>query len=111
MSTAAANMMLKCFFNGSLSEDDMNIERRPYCCNCSYALHKSKGADGISLRSTVQHLVYIRRRSSEQNRTNTASPIGIQVGTKQEKAKRSLSPHLYIYTYKNWESPRGEGHV
>ncbi|KAK4265313.1 hypothetical protein QN277_026380 [Acacia crassicarpa] len=36
-------MMLRCVFNGSLSMQDMEVERRPYHKNCSCALHKSKG--------------------------------------------------------------------
>ena len=43
MATGAAQMMLQCIFNGSLSLQDKEIERRPYHRNCSYALHKSKG--------------------------------------------------------------------
>ena len=43
MATGTAQMMLQCIFNGSLSMQDKEIERRPYHRNCSYALHKSKG--------------------------------------------------------------------
>ncbi|KAK3033190.1 hypothetical protein RJ639_036982 [Escallonia herrerae] len=44
MWTAAAEMMLQCVYNGSLSAHDMDVERRPYHRNCSCALHKSRGA-------------------------------------------------------------------
>ncbi|KAG8367525.1 hypothetical protein BUALT_Bualt16G0080900 [Buddleja alternifolia] len=43
MSTVAANMMLRCVFDGSLSMCDMDIEQRPYHKNCKCALHKQKG--------------------------------------------------------------------
>ncbi|CAN4113144.1 unnamed protein product [Withania somnifera] len=43
MATAAAEMMLQCVFDGSLSMSDTNIERRPYHKHCSCALHKQKG--------------------------------------------------------------------
>ncbi|KAK7840070.1 hypothetical protein CFP56_017170 [Quercus suber] len=40
MAIGAAEMMLQCVFNGSISVHDMEIERRPYHRNCSCALHK-----------------------------------------------------------------------
>ncbi|XP_070017026.1 uncharacterized protein [Nicotiana sylvestris] len=43
MATGAAEMMLQCVFDRSLSMLDMDKERRPYHKNCSCALHKQKG--------------------------------------------------------------------
>jgi hypothetical protein len=43
MTTVAAEMMLRCVFDGCLSMQDMEIERRPYHRNCSCQLHKLKG--------------------------------------------------------------------
>ncbi|KAF8033856.1 hypothetical protein BT93_C0199 [Corymbia citriodora subsp. variegata] len=43
MATLAAEMMLPCVLEGSLSLNDMEIERRPYHHNCSCALRKFKG--------------------------------------------------------------------
>ncbi|OIT33328.1 PREDICTED: uncharacterized protein LOC109242703 [Nicotiana attenuata] len=43
MATVAAEIMLQCVFDGSLSMSDMDKERRPYHKNCSCALHKQKG--------------------------------------------------------------------
>ncbi|KAF8364561.1 hypothetical protein HHK36_033470 [Tetracentron sinense] len=43
MATVAAEVLLKCVFEGCISMQDMEIERRPYHRNCSCALHKSKG--------------------------------------------------------------------
>ena len=43
MSSAAAEMMLRCVFEGSLSMCDTDIERRPYHRDCKCALHKEKG--------------------------------------------------------------------
>ncbi|CAL9028133.1 unnamed protein product [Prunus brigantina] len=36
-------MMFQSVFEGSLSVQDMEVERRPYHKNCTCALHKSKG--------------------------------------------------------------------
>ncbi|KAL5839907.1 hypothetical protein ACOSQ4_012515 [Xanthoceras sorbifolium] len=43
MASRAAEIVLGCVFNGSLSLHDLNIERRPYHKNCSCALHDLKG--------------------------------------------------------------------
>ncbi|KAL5772767.1 hypothetical protein ACOSQ2_012691 [Xanthoceras sorbifolium] len=43
MASRAAEMVLGCVFNGSLSLHDLSIERRPYHKNCSCALHDLKG--------------------------------------------------------------------
>jgi len=43
MATAAAQTMLRCLIDGSISMHDMEIERRPYHRNCGCALHESKG--------------------------------------------------------------------
>ncbi|KAL1563467.1 hypothetical protein AAHA92_05930 [Salvia divinorum] len=43
MSSAAAEMMLRCVLEGSLSMCDTDIERRPYHHDCKCALHKEKG--------------------------------------------------------------------
>ncbi|ONH98554.1 hypothetical protein PRUPE_7G253900 [Prunus persica] len=42
-SAGVAGMMLQCAFEGSLSMQDTEIERRPYHKNCTCALHKFKG--------------------------------------------------------------------
>ncbi|XVE71576.1 hypothetical protein DITRI_Ditri10aG0162400 [Diplodiscus trichospermus] len=43
MATGAAEMMLRCVFEGSITMQDSLIERRPYHRNCDCALHKLKG--------------------------------------------------------------------
>ncbi|KAI6703291.1 hypothetical protein NL676_012427 [Syzygium grande] len=43
MATIAAETMLQCVVDGSLSMNDVEIERRPYHRNCGCALHKLKG--------------------------------------------------------------------
>ncbi|MCD7472569.1 hypothetical protein HAX54_013840 [Datura stramonium] len=43
MASGAAEIILQCVVDGSLSMLDMDIERRPYHRNCSCALHKKKG--------------------------------------------------------------------
>ncbi|KAB2618848.1 hypothetical protein D8674_014717 [Pyrus ussuriensis x Pyrus communis] len=42
-SAAVAGMMFQCVFEGSLSMQDTEIERRPYHKNCSCALHSKAG--------------------------------------------------------------------
>ncbi|KAI6703289.1 hypothetical protein NL676_012425 [Syzygium grande] len=44
MATIAAEMMLRCVFDGSLLVNDVEIERRPYHLNFGCALHKLKGS-------------------------------------------------------------------
>ncbi|CAL9026414.1 unnamed protein product [Prunus brigantina] len=41
-SAGVAGMMFQCVFEGSLSMQDSEIERRPYHKNCSCALHRSE---------------------------------------------------------------------
>ncbi|KAE8126142.1 hypothetical protein FH972_020886 [Carpinus fangiana] len=52
MAAGAADMMLQCVYEGSLSMHDMEIERRPYHRNCSCALHKLKGVYSINACSS-----------------------------------------------------------
>ncbi|KAB2618842.1 hypothetical protein D8674_014711 [Pyrus ussuriensis x Pyrus communis] len=42
-STGVTAMMFQCVFEGSLSMQDTEIERRPYHKNCSCALHSKSG--------------------------------------------------------------------
>ncbi|KAG6676716.1 hypothetical protein I3843_15G156900 [Carya illinoinensis] len=44
MAAGAAETMLRCVFDGCLSMQDKEIERRPYHRNCSCAMHNLKGA-------------------------------------------------------------------
>lgn len=44
MAARAAETMLRYVFDGCLSMQDTEIERRPYHRNCSCAMHKLKGA-------------------------------------------------------------------
>ncbi|OMO80433.1 hypothetical protein COLO4_24095 [Corchorus olitorius] len=43
MATGAAEMILRCVYEGSIVMQDSLIERRPYHRNCGCALHKLKG--------------------------------------------------------------------
>lgn len=43
MATGACQMILRCVFEGSISLNDMEIERRPYHKNCGCALHNLNG--------------------------------------------------------------------
>ncbi|KAF5742051.1 putative BEL1-like homeodomain protein 8 [Tripterygium wilfordii] len=43
MATGAAQMLLQCVFDGSISMYDMEIDQRPYHRNCTCALHNLKG--------------------------------------------------------------------
>ncbi|KAI6682377.1 hypothetical protein NL676_036258 [Syzygium grande] len=51
MAAIAAEALLWCVVNGSLSLNDVEIERRPYHRNCGCALHKLKGAPDCLLSS------------------------------------------------------------
>lgn len=55
-------MMLRCVFDGSLSTQNMEIERRPYHKNCSCALHKSKSDS--SATPCQQRMVSFTKRTS-----------------------------------------------
>ncbi|KAL3747861.1 hypothetical protein ACJRO7_016643 [Eucalyptus globulus] len=59
MATVAASMvLLRCVIHGSLSLNDVEVERRPYHRYCGCALHKVK--DGSSCPETCpnNHKVY-----------------------------------------------------
>ncbi|KAF5742052.1 hypothetical protein HS088_TW09G00091 [Tripterygium wilfordii] len=43
MAIVASDMILRCVFDGSISIQDKEIERRPYHRNCGCALHNTKG--------------------------------------------------------------------
>ncbi|TKY73063.1 Cyclophilin peptidyl-prolyl cis-trans isomerase family protein isoform 1 [Spatholobus suberectus] len=42
MAIGASHMMLQCLFGGTISMNDMEVERRPYHKNCGCALHNLK---------------------------------------------------------------------
>ncbi|KAI3422839.1 uncharacterized protein J3R85_011741, partial [Psidium guajava] len=44
MATIAAELMLRGVFDGCLSINDVQIERRPYHRNCGYEMHRLKGS-------------------------------------------------------------------
>ncbi|KAG6770216.1 hypothetical protein POTOM_025891 [Populus tomentosa] len=48
MFIAASDIMFRCVFDGSISMDSMEIERRPYHRNCNCALHRSKAGSSTS---------------------------------------------------------------
>ncbi|KAF3453014.1 hypothetical protein FNV43_RR03447 [Rhamnella rubrinervis] len=50
MTSKAAEVMLRCVFEASISMHDMQIERRPYHRNCSCALHSLKGYSNACLQ-------------------------------------------------------------
>ncbi|RVX05302.1 hypothetical protein CK203_020155 [Vitis vinifera] len=62
MATRAAEVMLGCVFDGSISMYDMEIERRPYHRNCSCALHRLQGVFSNAC-SQQKNISYSRKRS------------------------------------------------
>ncbi|KAI5320719.1 hypothetical protein L3X38_040427 [Prunus dulcis] len=53
-SAGVAGMVFQCAFEGSLSTQDTEIERRPYHKNCTCALHKFKwGACSIACQRNI----------------------------------------------------------
>ena len=63
MASGAVEMMLRCVFDGCLSMQDMEIERRPYHRNCSCQLHKSKGASSINTCPNQRNVSFPMRHS------------------------------------------------
>ncbi|KAJ9175253.1 hypothetical protein P3X46_013825 [Hevea brasiliensis] len=43
MAAGATEILLQCVFNGSISIHDVEIQRRPYHCNCKCVLHNLDG--------------------------------------------------------------------
>ncbi|PRQ46209.1 hypothetical protein RchiOBHm_Chr2g0086581 [Rosa chinensis] len=57
-----SGMIFQCVFEGSLSMQDTEIERRPYHKNCNCALHKSKG--GACLNACPQRNISFPKKQS-----------------------------------------------
>ena len=62
MAAGAAEAMLRCVFDGSISMSDMEIERRPYHRNCSCAMHKLKGVCSNAC-SQQKNISYSKKQS------------------------------------------------
>ncbi|KAL4323997.1 hypothetical protein GQ457_11G017900 [Hibiscus cannabinus] len=60
---AAAETMLRCFLEGSLLMQEMEVERRPYHRNCSCALHSLKGRVCSSTCSRARNVSFIKRKA------------------------------------------------
>ncbi|KAK2646734.1 hypothetical protein Ddye_021929 [Dipteronia dyeriana] len=61
MASGAAEMVLGCVFNGSLSIHELNIDRRPYHKNCSCALHDVKGICSSNTCSKKNNLSFQKK--------------------------------------------------
>ncbi|RXH74318.1 hypothetical protein DVH24_029039 [Malus domestica] len=55
-SAGVAGMMFRCVFEGSLSMQDTEIERRPYHKNCSCALHSKAAFAPMLVKETFPFL-------------------------------------------------------
>ncbi|KAJ1440100.1 hypothetical protein SESBI_02337 [Sesbania bispinosa] len=62
MTIGAAQVMLRCVFDGSISMQSVEKERRPYHKNCSCELHKLK--HGCSCAFPQQRMVAFPKRQS-----------------------------------------------
>lgn len=74
--TGAAEMMIRCVFNGSLSMRDVDIERRPYHGNCGCALHRIKAECGhyIYSVSKQKNISFSRREFKNKYCSLSLSP-------------------------------------
>ncbi|KAK3210698.1 hypothetical protein Dsin_015404 [Dipteronia sinensis] len=71
MASGAAEMVLGCVFNRSLSLHELNVERRPYHKNCSCALHDLKGVCSSNTCSKKNNLSF--QKTHEWNSTEKQS--------------------------------------
>ncbi|KAJ9688864.1 hypothetical protein PVL29_014487 [Vitis rotundifolia] len=62
MAAGAAEAILWCVFDASISMSDMEIERRPYHRNCSCAMHKLKGVCSNAC-SQQKNISYSKKKS------------------------------------------------
>ncbi|XP_048322283.2 uncharacterized protein LOC125419813 [Ziziphus jujuba] len=85
MATKAAQMMLQCVFEGSISMHDTEIARRPYHKNCGCALHSSKGA--CSNSCPTQRKLFFPKKQSWSN-----SSLSISASSSSSSHLHSL-PH------------------
>ncbi|KAE8729536.1 putative pentatricopeptide repeat-containing protein [Hibiscus syriacus] len=61
---AAVETMLRCVLQGSLSMQEMEVERRPYHRNCSCALHNLKGSSVCSSAcSRARNISFTKRKT------------------------------------------------
>ncbi|GMI84246.1 hypothetical protein HRI_002093900 [Hibiscus trionum] len=60
---AAAETMLRCVLGGSLSMQEMEVDRRPYHRNCSCALHNLKGSVCSSACSRTRNISFTKRKT------------------------------------------------
>ncbi|GMN69788.1 hypothetical protein TIFTF001_038831 [Ficus carica] len=63
MASAAAEMIFRCVFEGSISMQDMEIERRPYHKNCHCALHKRDRGIASDACSHQRNFSFPRKKS------------------------------------------------
>ena len=62
MFIAASDVMFRCVFDGCISVDNMEIERRPYHRNFSCAPHKMEGGSSTGF-PLPRNIFFIRRNS------------------------------------------------
>ncbi|KAK3033180.1 hypothetical protein RJ639_036972 [Escallonia herrerae] len=92
MSTAAAEMMLQCVYNGSLSVHDTDIERRPYHRNCSCALHKSKGACPTACLQHGNFSFTKKQKWNDCSLSKTSSRIPSQPSYRGDSSDKNQEP-------------------
>ncbi|KAL6223779.1 hypothetical protein ACLB2K_002637 [Fragaria x ananassa] len=62
-----SGMIFQCVFQGSLSMQDTEIERRPYHKNCNCALHRSKGGACSNAFPQQRNISFPKKQSSADN--------------------------------------------
>ncbi|KAI4335608.1 hypothetical protein L6164_014241 [Bauhinia variegata] len=72
MNAGAAQLMLQCVFDGSISMNDWEVERRPYHKNCGCAIHYFKGV--CSNACSQPRRISFPKRSSWSHCSMQATP-------------------------------------
>jgi peptidyl-prolyl cis-trans isomerase B (cyclophilin B) len=73
MFIAASDIMFRCVFDGCISVDNMEIERRPYHRNCSCALHKMEGGSSTGF-PLPRNMFYPKKQSWRRCSLSLATP-------------------------------------
>ncbi|KAI9378578.1 hypothetical protein POPTR_018G113901v4 [Populus trichocarpa] len=96
MFIAASDIMFRCVFDGCISVDNMEIERRPYHRNCSCALHKMEGGSSTGF-PLPRNMFYPKKQSWRRCSLSLATPsilLAYQLKKRLKKLWYSISIFL-----------------
>ncbi|EEF38885.1 conserved hypothetical protein [Ricinus communis] len=95
MATGAANLMLQCVFDGSISMHDIEIERRPYHRNCDCALHKFNAVN-LNACSRKRNIKFPTKKTSTHcSLTLAASKFSSQSFLLSDSSGRNRRMHTW----------------